>query len=80
MLTLYPTIDMVHGQVFKTRMFDSGSSFGWAFIGCNSFTDSKILMGRSEKPEGPWDVHELTEAYTSGPNDYPNRYCMYVHP
>jgi hypothetical protein len=72
--------DMVHGQIFKTEMFGPGARYEWAFIGCNSFMDSKVLIGRSKSPEGPWDVHELMNAYKIGANPYPNRYCMYVHP
>ncbi|TVY18218.1 hypothetical protein LARI1_G004277 [Lachnellula arida] len=54
---------MVHGQVFKTKMFGGNSPYQWAFIGCNSFADSKIQMGRAERPEGPWVIHELMGTY-----------------
>jgi len=70
---------MVHGQVFKTTMFGCESPYKWALIGCNNFTDSKIQMGRAEKPEGPWDICELMMTYNIN-SQFGYTYCMYVHP
>jgi len=67
-LTLCTTIDMTQGQVFKTSMFGQESSYRWAFIGCNSFADSKILMGRSEIPEGP--VSNSGSLFTCSPTTF----------
>ena len=78
---LTPHLGMVHGQVFKTIMFGRKSPYQWAFIGCNSSADSKVQLGRAEKPEGPWDVHELMGTYRIDERTGLGfTYCMYVHP
>lgn len=43
--------DMQHGQIFRSNMFLP--EYPWAFFGCNSFGDSKAILGRGKAPEGP---------------------------
>jgi hypothetical protein len=74
---------MQHGQIFQTDMFGRDSVWKWAFIGCNSFGDSKAMFGRATAPQGPWQVHEVhgLKTYTLV-EQYPEtfRYCFYPHP
>ena len=75
--------DMQHGQICKTEMFGTNSIFKFAFIGCNSWGDSTIRMGRASSPQGPWEIvalnvklYHLNDAQWAGPF----RYCVYPHP
>jgi len=65
-----------HGQIFPTTMF--GSSHPWAFIGCSAFGDSKIIIGRGQQPEGPWETVPLMDADVifQKPKDWVFTYCM----
>jgi hypothetical protein len=74
---------MQHGQIFQTDMFGRDSAWKYAFIGCNSFGDSKALFGRAQQPQGPWQIHEVEglRTYSMQPYDpSPFRYCFYPHP
>ncbi|PVH88322.1 hypothetical protein DL98DRAFT_580737 [Cadophora sp. DSE1049] len=74
--------DMQHGQVFHTKMFGEGQPYTWAFIGCNAQGDSKVQMGRSMSPEGPWEIRETTASLycLTDPPPNPYSYCVYPHP
>ncbi|KAE9381345.1 hypothetical protein N431DRAFT_359225 [Stipitochalara longipes BDJ] len=74
---------MQHGQIFQTEMFGQDSPWKYAFIGCNSWGDSKAQFGRAMQPQGPWDTHELKGLRTYAMQQYdpsPFRYCFYPHP
>jgi hypothetical protein len=75
---------MQHGQIFHTDIFGQNSPFKYAFIGCNSFADSKVRFGRAQEPQGPWEqIHEVEglRTYSMQPYDPASFiYCFYPHP
>jgi Domain of unknown function (DUF4185) len=73
---------MQHGQIFQTDMFGRDSVWEWAFIGCNCFADSKVMMGRAMDPQGPWQIHfvEGFKAYRHVDASQDYLYCFYPHP
>jgi hypothetical protein len=74
---------MQHGQIFRTDMFGRDSPWKYAFIGCNSWGDSKAQFGRAMQPQGPWDIHEVKGLRTYSMQQYdpsPFSYCFYPHP
>ncbi len=75
---------MQHGQIFQTDMFGRNSPFKYAFIGCNSFADSKARFGRAQEPQGPWEqIYEVEGLRTYAMQPYdpaPFMYCFYPHP
>lgn len=63
-------------------MFGSKSAYKYAFIGCNSWADSKIQFGRSKKPQGPWEIKGLDVKTYPLARQFMGSfmYCMYPHP
>ncbi|KAI6250228.1 hypothetical protein HI914_01772 [Erysiphe necator] len=72
---------MQHGQVFKTHLFGADSIYKYGFFGCNSFGDSKAILGRGVAPEGPWQMELLDlDIYALNKDKSPFQYCFYPHP
>ncbi|POS83191.1 hypothetical protein EPUL_004758, partial [Erysiphe pulchra] len=72
---------MQHGQIFKTDLFGINSMYKYAFFGCNSFGDSKAVLGRGIAPEGPWQMESLDlKTYALNKDKTPFQYCFYPHP
>ncbi|KAL8701961.1 MAG: hypothetical protein Q9201_004637 [Fulgogasparrea decipioides] len=69
--------DFQQGQFFESDLF--GPRFPWVFVGVTKYGDSKVMLGKAPRVEGPWDVHPIFEAYgIIRPDAF--RYCIYPHP
>jgi len=67
---------MQAGMVFRSKLF--GSSRPFVFVGNNSWTDSKVVMGASASLEGPWETQTICQASGMNYKDK-NMYCIYPH-
>ena len=68
--------DMQQGAIVRSTFF--GTDTPYVFLGNNKWADSKIRIGRSKSPQGPWKFFEVTQVRgIDHPEDY--MYCIYPH-
>jgi hypothetical protein len=73
--------DIQHGQIFPSTLFAPMTGRDHIFVGCNSFGDSKVLLGTSRNPEGPFTVAAIADALPLKPMPIGSySYCVYPHP
>ena len=62
------------GKVVRTHLFGAKKPF--VFVGVTKYGDSKVMLGASERLEGPWSLTPIADATGI---DVPGgfRYCMY---
>jgi hypothetical protein len=49
------------------------------WFGCEKFLTSKLWIGASANPEGPWELHDMGEMPKAEPEHSKLRYCIYPH-